>query len=273
MPRLIKFFLSLFFLSQMGFPLVAEAQNCKYEVYSQLITKAKKEVLTKKYKKANDTFKEAFSLVDWPLGHDLSFALVSAVNDNDDDWAGSIAKRLAKGGIPLRYFMKYKKEKWYSYLKLNYEGYTSYYEKNYNLELRQKFLSLIELDKGFNEKYHQWRTKEIELTVEDLKLGAKEIYDTFIDINDNYGFPSERKMGYYYVRRINRIVHYPTEVLIIHIRQSGIYVLSDKFHEIICEGEIQWNYKNAIEKSKGFSDGGGIEKEMKMRFATYRPNN
>ena len=65
------------------------------------------------YKEASKEFKLAFSKTTFPLGFDLDLALVTANKTKDNLWAGLIAEKLAKGGVPLRYFVKYKKKEWY----------------------------------------------------------------------------------------------------------------------------------------------------------------
>lgn len=73
------------------------AQECKYGEYYRIVDSAKKEYSTQNFKEANQKFKLAFSKTDFPLGQDLSFALISAVKSEDDNWAKIIAENLAKG--------------------------------------------------------------------------------------------------------------------------------------------------------------------------------
>ncbi|WP_273566160.1 hypothetical protein [Maribacter halichondriae] len=70
---------------------------------------AKNDCKKENFKEARRNFKLAFEKIVFPLGHDLSYALFTANELEDDQWAGHIAAKLAKGGIPLRYFSKFKK--------------------------------------------------------------------------------------------------------------------------------------------------------------------
>ena len=88
----------------------SSAKECDYEEYYKIVRLAKDEYTKQNYKEANKIYKLAFSKTDFPLGHDLSFALVTANKTKDDLWAAIIARKLAEGGIPLRYFVKYKKK-------------------------------------------------------------------------------------------------------------------------------------------------------------------
>src|SRR5690606_25738979 len=118
---IIYAFFSIFFIQEL------HAQECKYSEYYSLTDVARKHFFKKNYKDAKKIFKLAFSKIDFPHGHDLSFALVSAIKTKDNFWAREIAEKLAKGGIPLRYFAKYKKEKWYKEFQAEFESYSKYY--------------------------------------------------------------------------------------------------------------------------------------------------
>ncbi|WAC03023.1 hypothetical protein N7U66_05175 [Lacinutrix neustonica] len=262
-----KILLTLIFL---GLMTNLSAQECEYAEYYQLVAIAKKEYSQQNYKEASKNFKLAFSKTDFPLGHDLSFALVTANKTNDDMWAGFIAEKLAQGGVPLRYFVKYKKKNWYQKFNYEFENYSNYYRENLNSELREKLISLLNRDSEFNSKYHEWRTKKIEMTLQELIDGATAILMEFQNLTDNYGFQNERLIGYNYVRRKNNIEPYPIGVLIVHIYQRGVLIFKDDIQDIICKGGLHPNYGETLKGIRGFGDSTGIEQEMKTRYAKYR---
>ena len=222
------------------------------------------------FKEANQKFKLAFSETDFPHGHDLSFALISAINSKDNNWAGTIAKKMAKGGIPLRYFGKYKKEKWYKEFSSEFEKHSTYYNDSLNTVLRDKLLSLLEKDREFNSKYHEWRTRKTELTLQELINGATEILVEFNAITEEYGFPNERVMGYNYIRRKNAVESFPIEALIVHIYQRGVLIYENEIPNIICNGGLHPQWIETLKKIRGFGDSTGIEQEMKARYEKFR---
>jgi len=254
----------LFFIANLS------AQECKYKEYYRIIDLAGKHFTKQNYKEASTQYKLAFSKTDFPLGYDLDLALFTANETNDNAWAGWIAEKLAKGGVPLRYFGKYKRQKWYEKFKFEFENYSEYYTQNYNLELKQGLISLLQRDREFNNKYHEWRTKEIDLTLNELIDGATTILNDFESIIEKYGFPDEPLMGYNYVRRLNRIETYRIEVLIIHIYQRGVLILKDEIDNVVCVGGLHPKYAETLKRIRGFGNSTGIEQEMKLRYEKYR---
>lgn len=246
------------------------AQDCEYQEYYQLVALARKEYSEQNYKEASKKFKLAFSKTDFPLGHDLSFALVTANKTKDNLWAGTIAEKIAKGGIPIRYFVKFKKKKWYEKFKSEFANYSTYYKENLNYELREKLISLLERDREFTSKYHEWRTREIEMTLEELINGASELLNDFKKLTDKYGFPNEQLMGYNYVSRKNFIEPYHIGALIIHIYQRGVLIFKDDIHKIVCAGGLNPKYEETLKGIRGFGESTGIEQEMKVRYEKYR---
>ncbi len=246
------------------------AQECEYAEYYRLVDSAKKDYSNQNFKEANQKFKLAFSKTDFPLGRDLSFALISANKSKDDNWAGTIAKKLAKGGIPLRYFGKYKKEKWYKEFSSEFENHSSYYKDSLNPVLRDKLLNLIEKDREFNSKYHEWRARKTELTLRELINGANKILQEFEVLTKEYGFPTERIIGYNYVRRKNTVESFPIEALIIHIYQRGVLIFEKEIPKIVCNGGLHPQWIETLKKIHGFGDSTGVEQEMKARYEKYR---
>ena len=250
--------------------LVSSAQNCEYKEYYNIVASAKNYYSRKKYKDANKEFKLAFSKVQFALGHDLSFALVAANKSKDYNWAGTIAEKLAKGGIPLRYFSKYKKEKWYEKFNSEFENYSNYYRDSLSTQLRDKLLSLIKRDREFNSEYHKWRAHKIEMTLDELIDGASEILEEFKNLVEIYGFPTEQKMGYNYVSSKDMIESYPIDVLIIHIYQRGVLLFENEIQRIICEGGLEPQWVDTLKELRGYGNNTGVEQEMKARFERFR---
>lgn len=246
------------------------AQECEYAEYYPLVDSATKDYANRIYKEAERKLKLAFAKTEFPLGKDLNLAMLVAQNLKDAEWAEQIAVKLAKGGVPLRYFVKFKTFNWYEKFSADFKNYSEYYKENYNSELRQELLSLLNRDKDFNSKFHEWRTHEIEMSLQELIDGASQISSDFKKLTDKYGFPNERKLGFNYVRRKNKVEHYQVDVLIVHIYQRGELIFKDEILDIVCQGGLHPNYEEILKGIRGFGDSTGIEKEMKTRYAKYR---
>lgn len=249
------------------------SQECPYTLYSRLSDSARQSFKNQKFKEARNLFQQAFQQTDFPLGHDLSFALVAAVETDDHHFAKTIATQLAKGGIPKRYFSKYAKKKWYTEFSAEWPANIKYFEEHFNRGMRDQFLALIELDNSFNNQYHQWREGKIEFSPEELIESAQRVVDGFEEFQQEFGFPLERKMGYNYDRTKNRIEPYPTHIVLIHVYQRGMRLFEENLEEMVCQGGLDPRYLPTIKKIQGFGDGTGIENEMRARFRKYRPDN
>lgn len=246
------------------------AQECEYAEYYPLAASAWKNYKDKNFKEAEIKLKLAFTKTDFPLGKDLNLAMMVAQKRKDAEWAEHIAIKMAKGGVPLRYFEKFKTSKWYEKFKAEFKTYSDYYIENFKPELRERLNSLINLDRESNEKYHQWRTRQIEMSLQELIDEASQILTEFQKITDEYGFPNERLMGYNYVRRKNNVESYNIGVLMIHIYQRGVLVFKDEINDIVCKGGLHPNYVETLKGIRGMGDSTGIEQEMKLRNARYR---
>lgn len=247
-------------------------QNCEYEEYNKLIEIANLNYSNKKYKEVNKTLKEAFLKTDFPLGEDLHLALKIARKTKDSEWAEKIAIQLAKGGVPLRYFTKNRDFKWYEKFKTDFEDYAIYFDKNFDSKLRVKLLSLLKQDIDSNKKYHQWRTREIEMTLQELVDGASSVVNNFKLLTDEYGIPSEQKMGYNYNRAKNIVEYYTIEVLFIHIYLRGELIFKEDLQQIACRGIFHPNNVETLKNMTGFGNSTGVEQEMKARYLKYRGN-
>lgn len=246
------------------------AKECQYAEYYPLVTSAWKNYNDKDFKEAEINLKLAFTKIDFPLGKDLNLALLVAQKRKDAEWAEQIATILAKGGVPLRHFEKFKTFEWHEKFKADFKTYSDYYIENYKPELRQGLINLIKLDKKSNEKYHQWRTREIEMSLQELIYESSQILTDFQKLTEAYGFPNERSMGYNYVQRKNNIESYNIEVLVVHIYQRGVSVFKNEIHEIICAGGLQPNYEQILKHIDESEGNTGIERNMKARYLKYR---
>ncbi|MCX7550094.1 hypothetical protein [Xanthomarina sp. F2636L] len=245
------------------------AQQCEYQDYFLLADSATKDYADKNYKEAGKTLKLAFSKVEFPLGDELSMAFSVAQKTKDYEWAEVIAIQLAKGGVPLRYFSNYKQSKWYDRFSSDFESYTKYYNENFRSELRERLNSLIDIDKEFTANLMEWHNGEIELTAEDAYQEANSILAEFKAIIETYGFPTERLMGYNYVRRLNRVEYYKTSILMIHLYKYGELVYVNEIPQLICDGILHPNLQQTLNNVRGFGNSTGIEQEMKVRFEKY----
>lgn len=169
MSKILSFIGILFFTAH------SSGQVCQYQDYYALTDIAKAQTSKSNFKEAKRNFREAFSKIEFPLGHDLSVALYVADQTRDDSWAILLAEKLAKGGAPLRYFTKFKSRKWYGEFESKFEEYANFYEDHFNQDLRNQFIALLERDTEFTEKYHLWREGSIELTLEELIADEQEI--------------------------------------------------------------------------------------------------
>ena len=249
------------------------SQECPYTIYSRLSDSARQSFKSQKFKEARNLFQQAFQQTDFPLGHDLSFALVVAVETDDHHFAKMVATQLAKGGIPKRYFSKYAKKKWFKEFSAEWPSHTKYFEEHFSREMHNQFIALIELDNNFNNQYHQWREGKIELSLVELIESAQRVVVGFEEFYQEFGFPLERKMGYNYDRTKNRIEPYPTHIVLIHIYQRGMRLFEENLVEIVCQGGLEPKYLPTIKKIQGFGDGTSIENEMTARYRKYRPDN
>ena len=248
----------------------SNAQDCGYVEYYPLYELAKKNYAQKNYKEAEINIKLAFEKVDFPLGKGLHLALQVAKKQNDSEWAEQISIQLAKGGVPLKYFRHLKNYEWYEKFKTDFKKYSNHYNENFKPELREKLISLIKKDKKFNSRYHDWRTRKVELTLDELIEGASQIVTDFKELTNYYGFPNEKLTGYNYVQRTDRIDYFHTDALMIHIYQRGVIIFRDKMREIVCDGGLHPNYEETLKKIRGFGNSTGVEQEMKVRYEKYR---
>jgi len=246
--------------------------TCVYKNYYTNITKA----LTEKHsnnnpQKANAIFKETIASVPFTLGKDLEEALLNAMEIEDFDFCNQIVIQLAKGGIPLHYFSKYKKLKttdWWKDFVNDFPKYKLYYQNNFDLELKEKTLALIKQDVLFNEKCHQFRRQEIDMTQEKLIEGASKIISTFQKLIIEHGFPSEINIGYHFENGEIQLDS-GIQATIIHIYQRGDHFLDEVTPYLICQGHRN-SYNINTPQMMGRGEMSGYEIAMKKHYKKYK---
>ncbi len=249
--------------------LTISGQDCEYEEYFKLVSQAKKDCIKKDYKSASKKFKQAFSQTDFPLGHDLSFALITARETKDVQWAKTISIQLAKGGVPINYFKDFREYNWYNDIKSQFKVYRKFYSDNFNLELRDKWVSLILLDRKINGRFHEFREAKIKLTLEEMIQDASSVSKEFQVIIDEYGFPGEKEMGYLHIKGKNRIENFPSELLVRHIYQRGETFFENEITSFVCQGKLRTE-NFMLQSTIGGYYGLGLEKVMKLLHDRYK---
>ncbi len=250
-----------------------QSQDCAYGKYDSLVNIARGNFKEKKSLDGIKHLKLAFETSNFPRGEDLTFALYKAREVKDDALALEVAKMLSKGGVPKRFFFQFKKEKWYTKFELAFESFSKFYRDNFNQNLREELLLLLAKDKNHNDRYHKWRTREIDISLDALIHDAQEVLTGFEKILIKYGFPSEELVGYNYIRRTNKVAKYNVDVLMIHLYQSGVRLFENSISDLICSGALPSGFKTTIDKIYGFSSCYGIENEMKARYKKFREKN
>lgn len=140
--------------------------------------------------------------------------------------------------------------------------------ENFNLEFRKTLLNLAELDTETNSHFHQWRTRKEEHSVDTLVAEMTNISLEFQKMIEKFGFPIEKKIGYYYNKGdVNEL---PTFVLFVHIYQRGELVYKERLNELVCIGSLTTSQSKQLESTRGFGNSTGIVQEMEARKNNYR---
>lgn len=215
-------------------------------------------------KKSNEVFKAAIHKVDFAMGKDLEEALIVALKVNDETFAEEIVIKLLKGGIPLSYFQKDKEItalKGWQEIKNNYPAYQAYHKANFNANLRKAVFELRTIDSIATEKSIQFGEGKIDLTVNELIHDAKNVYNKWTAIVAQYGFPAEKKMGYYF--KNGKISNYPGSC--INIISRGKQVIKDDFtyESLVCMGYMSESEYNLMSQIGSLGRTEGIEETMK----------
>lgn len=266
MNRIPTFALLLIFMSG-----AASAQECKYEKYFYWSEMATLDYQAGNWAGANDKFKKTFSKAPFPLGADLNLALKTAVQVRDTLWADTLAVYLAKGGIPLAFFQPFRNYEWYDAFEHSFDQYRAWYNTRFDTVLIEKMTKLYIRDSLFNAQYHLWRTRKIEMPLDEMIAGAKGISREFKEIISEHGFPCEQNMGYWY--RDGKIDEFPLLVLLAHIYQRGELLYKDRLTNIICDGKFRRTQQAVLNGFNGYGDNTGVEQEMKIRYEQYRMKN
>jgi hypothetical protein len=253
----------LFFLLVAGN--AVQAQDCAYGMYKWDISEARTAYQQADYSRANQLFKKAFDAVPTPFDTDMAKAVESAHSMRNSEWLKELSVKLAQGGIPLSYFKRFSEYDWYEQFKASYPQYRKAFETRCNLELREEIFAVRELDSTFNVEYHRWRRGEIELTLEELIEGAKQILDRFNAMVEVHGFPGNYNMGYNLEN--GEVAPFPIEIVMVHLRQFGerLYTV-DEFDQWLCHGVVPDYLPFHLDETKGWTDFAGIEKEMQLRY-------
>ena len=245
-------------------------QECIYDDYHTYIKQATKDINNKRYDKAKEHFNLAFEAVEVPLSKDIINALNLYLKANDEEMILKLSIILAKGGIPKNYFQQFQRLNWYPNFMQNFTQYDSIYKADFNIEYRRRISELIAYDINFNKKYHDWRSGNIDMSLNEMISEAKYIAVEFETLINEFGLPLEKKIGYYYDERLKRVIVLPIEVLIIHNQQRGKFLIqSDQIELLICNGLLDKSYQDLLPRIKGFSDEESIEAEMTLRYSKF----
>ena len=265
MPFVFKhFFIFILLLCFTGYG----QHSCEYEEYFALTAAAHKDLVKDDYKSAAEKFKKAFSISVFPQGKDVAAALKTAKKEKDNEWAYTLAIQLARGGIPLRYFTSFKKDKWYKAFEKDFPEYIAYYTENFDLELRHQVLDLRVKDIALNNKFYSWKAKEIEVPLNEFINDATALLQGFKTMREECGFPGEQRIGYYYTK--SRVDEFPTGVLLIHIYQTSELLYFNELDDLVCGGYITEDYKKILMEIRGYTNGEGAEQEWKVRYEKFR---
>ena len=202
-------------------------------------------------------------------------ALNLAIKTKDPDMIHDMAVRLAKGGIPMRYFRRFKAHKWFPDFEKRFSIYDSIYKNTYNLGYKERLIHLMSYDSDFNKRYHQWRSGKIDMTLKEMIFEAQYISKEFESLINEFGLPIEKEIGYFYDRKYKKVTNFPVAALIIHIHQLGKLVINpDQIYSLVCHGTLNSEYKDIIPKVRGFGGGNvSIEEEMTIRYSKYKGGN
>ena len=263
-----KIFLFLIF-NLISIELVS-SQDCNYENYNKRIELARKECDSENFKEANKLYKIAFDTTDFPFGTDLVNAFKVAEKTKDEIWMEQIAIKLAKGGVPLKYFKFYDKYKWYKTFHGQFPEYQNYFNENFDLEFRKTLINVAKLDTETNKHFHEWRTRKEEHSVDTLVAEMTNVSIEFQKMIAEFGFPTEKKIGYYFNKgAINEL---PTFTLFVHIYQRGELLYKERLNEFVCTGSLTTSQAKQLESTRGIGNSTGIVQEMEARSRKFRNN-
>lgn len=261
-------FLCMHILLMTAQAVTGQNASCVYEDYIYLTDRASIEYQEGDVKASLKHWKEAMSTGLFPRGRHVAMALQCAVNADDGVFAKSMAFQLTKGGIPVAYFERYGAEDWYAAFMASARDTMAVAEKQFNFAMRKALLDLRHQDSLTNATYHQWVKCENDLTLDEMPRMAAKVYDDFTHLIRQYGFPSEKRMGYYFQE--GEVQDFPLLVVMIHIYQRGNPVLKDQLHSMVCDGVITKTDMSVLIDMRGYGNNVGLEKEMRIRWGKRR---
>ncbi len=233
-----------------------ESEKCKHIAYAENLEIIKNSNSRKKCLKTIDKLVENHHINSF----DIKSVYDKAIELEDEKRIRRLYKYLIEKGIPKSYFYGVSDNDWYDFqppIKYNYDE-----------VLRNKTIRLRLEDSISNEKYHEWRKGNLEMTKEDLIQDAGEILNQFQQIVSDYGFPSEQRIGYYYNN--GEIYDSPVGILLTHIYQRGDRIYFNELDSLLCQGEISSNLYKTLKTIKGFGKNEGYKKEMELRYNMYK---
>lgn len=243
------------------------SQNCDYKEYNKNIELAQKECNLLNFKEASKTYKIAFESIDFPFGTDLRNAFKVAEKTKDEVWMEQIAIKLAKGGIPFKYFKFYNHFKWFKSFTKEFSQYKNYFNENFDHKFRKTLDSIAIIDFKTNNHFHEWRTKSKEHSIDSLVAEMTNVSLEFKKMIFKFGYPTEKKIGYYYNK--GDINYLPTFVLFVHIYQRGELLFKENLIELICIGSLTNYQSNHLKNTFGLGNSTGIYQTMEACKKKY----
>jgi len=224
----------------------------------------------KDFCKANEIYKKILTEVETPFHEEMIKGIESASKCNDEDQLLSISIKLAKGGIPVSFFKQFDNTYWYHWFLDDFAEYEKHYRENYNPLLKERIISLIKEDSAYNAEYHKFREGAKYVSLEYQITGAESISSQFADLNNEYGFPSEKRMGYNLSD--GQLKDYDLWTLILHIYQRGeILYENANYTRLIGVGDMHFLDEIFLDNNIGCSGipDYGIVNEIQYRYIKY----
>lgn len=239
-----------------GFVGCTDTDQCKYPIYKENLDIIKSENSEKAALKAIKDLISDHHII----GYEIKDVYQRALNIDDEMTLKLLYQYLKRKGVPRSYFYKLWDYEWCSVDESSY-GIAG-------LEIRSQIIALEKMDNQFNEEYHAWRKGEIEMSKEQLIDKAGKIISKFKEIVDEYGFPSEEKIGYNFKRGDYHDT--PIGILLIHIYQRGDRLYFDQLDSLRCTEDISNSLYSTLQTIKGFGNHEGYKAEMDLRYNKFK---
>lgn len=223
-----------------------------YTDYYKYIEQARKKAYREKdYKQALILFKKSFASVEYVFLLDLEQALEIAIEAKDNYYTYELCKQLIIQGCPIEYFdnslfknkLDKKSTEW-QMIEKSYEEWHAIYKENLHQELREKVFELRQMDSILNVEFHTAPQSADYIIAQTTK-----IHDEFIRMVEEYGFPSEQKVGAIFNEdfKINSLI---VGVIFVHQYQFGSRLMEAEMDELILKGKIDRTEYNLFSKFK-----------------------